>query len=105
MEIENRPEYEQLVLKKRTAARASHTFVTMCDTLQFYKNMKKRREEFLMFQIPFHIRKVGGDPTEQWDKVTHFEQVILDMRSEVDLANVRLNRNPHTFKKSNCDVW
>ena len=27
------------------------------------------------------------------------------MRSEVDKANVRLNRKVNTFKKENCDVW
>ena len=27
------------------------------------------------------------------------------MRTEVDKANVRLNRHVNTFKKTNCDVW
>ena len=27
------------------------------------------------------------------------------MRSEVDKANVRLNRHVNTFKKNPCDVW
>ena len=40
-----------------------------------------------------------------WTGVSRREQVILDMRTEVDKANVRLNRHVNTFKKTNCDVW
>ena len=32
-------------------------------------------------------------------------QIILDLRSEVDKANVRLNKHVTTFRKTPCNVW
>ena len=31
--------------------------------------------------------------------------IVLDLRSEFNKANQRLNKHIHTFKKSDCDVW
>ena len=57
-----------------------------------------------MSPIPFPLRETG-EPIKAWDGVGTRSQAILDMRSEIDKANVRLNRKVNTFKKENCDVW
>ena len=58
-----------------------------------------------IFVIPFHVRKTLQHAVE-WDGLNSMPtQAILDRRSELERANVRLGNNVSTFKKTNCDVW
>ena len=54
--------------------------------------------------FPSHIKDTG-EPILPWPEVTQREQVILDMRKEVDRQNVKLNRFVNTFKATACDVF
>ena len=40
-----------------------------------------------------------------WTKVQQRHQILLDLRTEIDKANVRLNKFVHTFRKTSCNVW
>ena len=46
-----------------------------------------------------------GELIKAWPKVTRIEQIIIDMRKEVDKQNVRLNRHVTSFKANDCDVF
>ena len=104
LDLENQYEETQLVLKKRSDARSRYTFVYEADTIAFATKMKTRKNRHSLFVIPFHIKDTG-EPIKAWSDVTTRNQIILDLRTENAKQNVRLNRNVHTFKQADCDVF
>ena len=89
----------------RNDARTRHTFLDMCETSRFLKMMRNRQKSNQIFLIPFHIKETLQH-TVAWDDLPELpKQGIIDQRSAIDKANVRLGYNVSTFKKTNCDVW
>ena len=72
------------------------------DQLSIYLNSRKERAQ--VFEIPFHL-KDSGEPLYSWDCVKERESILIDLRDEVTKANIRLNRNVHTYYNGYCDVW
>ena len=33
------------------------------------------------------------------------DEIFIDLRSEIDKANVRLSRHIHTFRRAPCNIW
>ena len=66
--------------------------------------MVTRNSKHPLFMIPHQINLIG-EHVHDWSDVTLREQIILDMRNEIDKENVRLNRNINTFKADDCDVF
>ena len=96
---------EKPLLDERNEARTRHTFLDMCETSRFLKMMKKRQKSNQIFLIPFHIKETLQH-TVVWENLPSLpKQGIIDQRSAIDKANVRLGNNVSTFKKTNCDVW
>ena len=61
--------------------------------------MRNRRKNKKLFLIPFHIKETLQN-TVAWDGLPCLpKQGILDKRSELDKANIRLGNSVATFKK------
>ena len=75
-----------------------------CDSKKLLTYLKNRKKQNNIFVIPFHLKETG-EAVHTWDQVQKRTQIIIDQRSEVDKANVRLNRYCNTFKNQNCNVF
>lgn len=75
-----------------------------CDIESFVTKAKTRKDRHKLFVMPYHIKETG-EPIKAWSEVTHRTQIIFDMREEANKHNIALNRNIHTFKATDCDVF
>ena len=68
------------------------------------QNLTDCWNKFGVICIPHQLLKAGESP-EQFKNSMQKEQIIFDMRTEVDKASIRLNRKVKTFKQERCDIW
>ena len=75
------------------------------DNLKVLLNIKKHGSQ--VFEIPYHLKETTMTVCS-WGFEVHEtigKQIIIDLRSEIDKANVRLNKYVNTFRKASCNVW
>ena len=75
-----------------------------CNIDTLYTYISARKEISQVFEIPFHV-KDSGEPIKPWSDVQKRQSILIDLRTEVTKANVRLGRNVHTYKTGYCNVW
>ena len=97
---------QEIMLVDRTWGRRQNYFIPECALDKMLLIAETRKENSQVFVFPSNLIQAELG-LHTWKNVQRQEvhNIILDRRTEIDKANVRLNKHVHTFRKTECNVW